>query len=57
MLIYLGSSALTAFLVSGVLSILDALSPLATAHLVLAVAIMPLIFGAITHFMPVLTRS
>lgn len=57
MLIYLGSSALTAFLVSVALSILGATSPLATAHLVLAVAVMPLIFGAITHFMPVLTRS
>lgn len=57
MLIYLGSSALTAFLVSVALSILGATSPLATAHLVLAAAVMPLIFGAITHFMPVLTRS
>lgn len=57
MLIYLGGSALTAFFVSIALSILGATSPLATAHLVLAVAVMPLIFGAITHFMPVLTRT
>lgn len=57
MLIYLGGSALTAFFVSVALSILGATSPLATAHLVLAVAVMPLIFGAITHFMPVLTRT
>jgi len=57
MLIYLGGSALTAFFVSVALSILGTTSPLATAHLVLAVAVMPLIFGAITHFMPVLTRT
>lgn len=30
---------------------------LACAHLVLAVGILPLIFGAIAHFVPVLTRS
>ena len=57
MLIYLGGSALAAFLVSVALQVFGDISSLATAHLVLAVAIMPLIFGAITHFMPVLTRS
>lgn len=57
MLIYLGGSALTAFLVSVALQVFGDISPLATAHLVFAVAIMPLIFGAITHFIPVLTRS
>jgi hypothetical protein len=32
-------------------------SALAVAHLVFAVGLLPLIFGAITHFVPVLTRS
>ena len=32
-------------------------SPLALAHLVFAVGIVPLIFAAISHFVPVLTRS
>lgn len=54
MLIYLGAP-LTAFLVSVALQVFGDI--LATAHLIFAVAIMPLIFGAITHFIPVLTRS
>ena len=57
MLIYLGLSALLAFIAALVLSVLGEASPLATAHLVFAVAAMPLIFGAINHFVPVLTRT
>ena len=57
MLIYLGCSALAAFLFNIVLQLLGEPSPLAMAHLVFTVAILPLIVGAITHFIPVLTRS
>lgn len=57
MLIYLGFSALAAFVAALVLSVQGVLAPLAATHLVLAVAILPLIFGAITHFVPVLTRG
>lgn len=57
MLIYLGCSALVLFLASAALQFHGELSFLATMHLVLAGAILPLIFGAITHFMPVLTRG
>ena len=57
MLIYLGCSALAAFLFNIVLQLVGEPSPLAMAHLVFTVAILPLIVGAITHFIPVLTRS
>ena len=57
MLIYLGCSALAAFFFNIVLQLLGEPSPLAMAHLVFTVAILPLIVGAITHFVPVLTRS
>ncbi len=57
MLIYLGCSALAAFLFNIVLQFLGEPSPLAMAHLVFTVAILPLIVGAITHFIPVLTRG
>lgn len=57
MLIYLGCSALAAFLVSITLQLFGEPSPRVTTHLVFAVAILPLIVGAITHFIPVLTRS
>ena len=57
MLIYLGLSALLAFIAALVLSVLGEASPLAIAHLAFAVAAMPLIFGAINHFVPVLTRT
>lgn len=57
MLIYLGFSAVTVFLASFLLLQFGAPSFLAAAHLVFAVGIVPLIFGAITHFVPVLTRS
>ena len=57
MLIYLGLSALAVFVAALVLSVQGVLSALAATHLVLAVAILPLIFGAIAHFVPVLTRG
>ena len=57
MLIYLGLSAVTVFLATLVLLQFGEPSSLAAAHLVFAVGILPLIFGAITHFVPVLTRS
>ncbi|MFT3850826.1 MAG: hypothetical protein QM739_19865 [Propionivibrio sp.] len=57
MLIYLGCSALAAFLVSLVFLLFGEPSRLATTHLVFAVAILPLIVGAMTHFTTVLTRS
>lgn len=57
MLIYLGLSAVAVFVAALVVLHSAALSLPAVAHLVLAVGIAPLILGAITHFMPVLTRS
>ncbi|MEF8728374.1 MAG: hypothetical protein V5B34_09205 [Accumulibacter sp.] len=57
MLIYLGLSALATFVAALVLLLLGQASLPAVAHLLLAAGIMPLIFGAITHFIPVLTRS
>jgi hypothetical protein len=57
MLIYLGFSALAVFISAVVLLLLEAPPFLAATHLILAVAILPLIFGAIAHFVPVLTRS
>lgn len=57
MLIYLGFAALAAFASALVLSLLGEISLLATTHLVFAAAALPLIFGAISHFMPVLTRT
>ena len=57
MLIYLGVSALTVSAATFLLLIFSEPSRLAVTHLVLVAAILPLIFGAITHFVPVLTRS
>ena len=57
MLIYLGISALIAFGYALALWLIGETSLLASTHLVLAVGILPLIFGAIAHFVPVLTRS
>jgi hypothetical protein len=57
MLIYLGVSALGIFLAALALLFFGSPPPLAAAHLVFAAGILPLIFGAITHFVPVLTRS
>jgi len=57
LLIYLSLSALATFIATLVLLRLGQPSLPAVAHLLLTVGIMPLIFGAITHFVPVLTRS
>lgn len=57
MLIYVGCSTIAVFVSAFVLLLLDLLPALAATHLVLAVAALPLIFGAIAHFVPVLTRS
>lgn len=57
MLIYLGLSAVAVFIVALVLSVLGTVSALAATHLVLTVAILPLIVAAMTHFVPVLTRG
>lgn len=57
MLIYLGCSAVAVFLAALLLLHSGGTSALAVAHLVFAVAIVPLIFAAISHFVPVLTRS
>jgi len=57
MLIYLGLSAVAVFVASLLWLHFGEPSVLAATHLVFAVGILPLIFGAITHFVPVLTRS
>jgi hypothetical protein len=57
MLIYLGLSAVATVVATLFLLRFGHPSPPAAAHLVLAVGIMPLIFAAISHFVPVLTRS
>lgn len=53
----LAVAAVACFMGAAVLFALQLLPPLATLHLVLAVGIMPLIVGAMTHFVPVLSRS
>ncbi len=55
--IYLGLSAVTVFLASFLLLVSGQISYLAAVHLVFALGILPLIFGAISHFVPVLTRG
>ena len=57
MLIYLGLAALAVFGSALLLPVLGEPSLLAITHMVFAAAILPLIFGAISHFVPVLTRS
>jgi hypothetical protein len=51
--------ALTLFALIGgaILALLGTGSPVAVAHLAFAVGIVPLIFAAMTHFVPVLTRT
>jgi hypothetical protein len=56
-LIYLGFSAIATVLAALVLLRFGEASPAAVTHLVFVIGIMPLIVGAITHFVPVLTRS
>ena len=57
MSIYLGLSTVTIFLASFLLLLAGETPPLAAAHLVFALGVLPLIFGAISHFVPVLTRG
>ncbi len=57
MMIYLGLSAVTAFVATWVLLLSGETTPLAAAHLVFAFGILPLIFGAVAYFVPVLTRG
>lgn len=51
------SLTLLALLGSAVLALSGVGSPLAVAHLAFAVGIVPLIFAAMSHFVPVLTRT
>jgi hypothetical protein len=51
------SLSVIALMVSLVLTQADAGSPLAVLHLALAAGVMPLIFAAMIHFVPVLTRT
>lgn len=55
--IYLGFSAVAAFVASFILFLTGRVSTLAVAHLVFAFGVMPLVFGAIATFQPVLTRT
>jgi hypothetical protein len=56
-LIYLGLSALVVILATLAFLLLGELSYLAATHLVFSLAVLPLVFAAIAHFVPVLTRS
>ncbi|WP_374243469.1 hypothetical protein [Zoogloea sp.] len=56
MLIYLGCSAVAAFALAVGLTVADAPAA-AVAHAAFALGAMPLIFAAMGHFVPVLTRS
>jgi hypothetical protein len=55
-LIYLGCCAVLAF-ATAILLALQGASPVAAAHAAFAVGAMPLVFAAMGHFVPVLTRS
>lgn len=57
MLPFLCITALAAFASSLALMLAGAASPAAAAHIAFAAGILPLIFGAMMHFVPVLTRS
>jgi hypothetical protein len=56
MLVYLGICAVLAFLSAGAAA-LRGVPPAPTFHIAFAVGAMPLVFGAIIHFVPVLTRT
>lgn len=56
-MIQTASLTLLSLLCSVVLALSGLGSPLAVAHLAFAVGIVPLIFAAVMHFVPVLTRS
>ena len=55
-LIYLGCTAIAAFALALVLGLTGA-APAAVAHAAFAIGALPLIFAAMSHFVPVLTRS
>lgn len=57
MLIYLGLSALVVIVATLAFLLLGEPFPLAATHLVFTLAVLPLVFAAIAHFVPVLTRS
>jgi len=57
MLVALVLTAIAGFAAAFVLPWAFPLPPSAHVHLALATGVMPLIFGAMTHFVPVLTRS
>ena len=57
MLVMMALLAVASFVGAAVLSLLQVLPPAAPIHLALAVGVMPLIVGAMTHFVPVLSRS
>jgi len=57
MLIALVVMAVLSFAAAFALPLLFPLLPATHIHLALAMGVMPLIFGAMTHFVPVLTRS
>jgi hypothetical protein len=56
MLVYLGVCAVLAF-VGAVAALFLAVPPAPTFHIAFAAGALPLIFGAIIHFVPVLTRT
>jgi hypothetical protein len=57
MLVALVLAAVASFAAAAALPLFHPLPPAAHIHLALAVGVMPLILGAMTHFVPVLTRS
>lgn len=57
MLVALALTALASFAGAAFLAWLQPLLPAAHLHLALAAGVMPLILGAMSHFVPVLTRS
>ncbi|MDO8311127.1 MAG: hypothetical protein Q7T25_04230 [Sideroxyarcus sp.] len=57
MLVTLALTAVASFVGAVVLSFFQVLPPAAIMHLALAVGVMPLIMGAMTHFVPVLSLS
>lgn len=57
MLPLLAATTIAAFAAAIALALSGAVSPAAIAHAAFAAGILPLIFGAMLHFVPVLTRS
>jgi len=57
MLPFLVAAAFAAFAAAIALALAGAASPAAAAHVAFAAGVLPLIFGAMMHFVPVLTRG